>query len=118
MQSQEKPTKFGIISSILVVLLGVLWCVYVFILMIYTQREVTSIALIDSFVAVLLIYGGVMAMTLLTIMLTISGMVLGVLSLRKGEPKRFFAIAGFVINFLWLLSYCLPFFSFFTSFDS
>jgi hypothetical protein len=118
MQSSEKTTKFGIISSILAILISVFWCTYIVILMIYTQRDVTTIDLTSAFVAVLLVYGGVVVMAVLTFLLTISGMVLGILSLRKGEPKRFFAIVGFVINFLWLLPYCIGCFTFFLPLDS
>ena len=118
MQPQEKPTKFGIISSIFAILLSVIWCVYIVILMIYTQREVTSIDVISSLASVVFFYGGLLVMAVLTFLMTITGMVLSVLSLRKGEPKRFFAIVGFVINFLWLLPYCTGCFTFFLPLDS
>jgi hypothetical protein len=107
MQAQEKPTKFGLISSIFAIFISVLWFVYIVILMIYTQREVTSIDVNNAFIAVILVYGGSLFMSALTFLFTIAGMVLSVLSLRKGEPKRFFAIAGFVIHFLLLLPYCI-----------
>jgi hypothetical protein len=118
MQPQEKQTKFGIISSILAILLSVIWCVYIVILMIFTQREVTSIDVNSAIVTALFFYGSIVAITVLTFLLTIAGMVLSILSLRKGEPKRFFAIAGFVINFLWLLPYCIGCFTFFIPLDS
>ena len=118
MQSQDKPTKFGIISSILAVLISVFWGIFFVIIMIITQREVTSIDINDAVVTAILFYGGIVVITLLTFLLTISGMVLSVLSLRKGEPKRFFAIAGFVINFLWLLPYCIGCLTFFAPLDS
>lgn len=118
MQSQEKPTKFGIISSILAILLSVIWCVYIVILMIYTQREVTSINVTSALVSVVFFYGGLLVMAVLNFLMTITGMVLSVLSLRKGEPKRFFAIVGFVINFLWLLPYCIGCFTFFLPLNS
>lgn len=89
MQAQEKPTKFGLISSIFAIFISVLWFVYIVILMIYTQREVTSIDVNSAFIAVILVYGGSLFMTVLTFLFTIAGMVLSVLSLRKGEPKRF-----------------------------
>ena len=86
MQSQEKPTKFGIISSILAILLSVIWCVYIVILMIYTQREVTSINVTSALVSVVFFYGCLLVMAVLNFLMTITGMVLSVLSLRKGEP--------------------------------
>lgn len=118
MQPQEKTTKFGFISSILAIILSVIWCVYFVFLMFYTQREVTSIDVNSAFIAVIVFYGGILFITALTFLLTISGMVLSVLSLRKGEPKRFFAIAGFVIHFLLLLPYCIGCFTFFIPLDS
>ncbi|MBE0671072.1 MAG: hypothetical protein IH588_10825 [Anaerolineales bacterium] len=118
MQSQEKPTKFGVFSSTLAILMSVVWCVYIAILMIFTQREVTSIDVNSAVVVTILFYGSVVVVSVLTFLLTIAGMVLSVLSLRKGEPKRFFAIAGFVINFLWLLPYCIGCFTFFIPLNS
>ena len=118
MQAQEKPTKFGLISSIFAIFISVLWFVYIVILMIYTQREVTSIDVNSAFIAVILVYGGSLFMTVLTFLFTIAGMVLSILSLRKGEPKRFFAIAGFVIHFLLLLPYCIGCFTFFIPLNS
>jgi len=117
-ESPVKPTKFGIISSILAVLISVVWFVYIVIMMIFTQREVTSIDVNSAIVTTVLFYGSIMVITGLTFVMTIAGMVLSVLSLRKGEPKRFFAIAGFVINFLWLLPYCIGCFTFFIPLDS
>ncbi|MCL4271766.1 MAG: hypothetical protein KJZ72_19560 [Anaerolineales bacterium] len=118
MQAQEKPTKFGLISSIFAIFISVLWFVYIVILMIYTQREVTSIDVNSAFIAVILVYGGSLFMTVLTFLFTIAGMILSVLSLRKGEPKRFFAIAGFVIHFLLLLPYCIGCLTFFIPLNS
>ena len=117
MQPMEKPTKFGIFSSILAVLISVLWCVYIVILMIFTQREVTSIDMNNAVVVTILFYGSIVVVSVLTFLFTIAGMILSILSLSKGEPKRFFAIAGLVINFLWLLPYCLAIIKLFTSFD-
>lgn len=107
MQPQGKPTKFGIISSILAIFISVLWGIYIVILIVFTQQEVTSIDMENAVLTAILFYGGVVVMAGLTFLMTITGMVLSVLSLRKGEPKRFFAIAGFVIHFLLLLPYCI-----------
>ena len=118
MQPQEKPTKFGLISSILAILISVTWFVYIVIMMIFTQQEVTSIDPNTAVVTALLFYGSIVVITGLTLLITISGMVLSVLSLRKREPKRFFAIAGFVIHFLLLLPYCIGCVTFFMPLDS
>lgn len=118
MQPQEKSTKFGLISSILAILLSVIWFVYIVILMIFTQREVTSIDVNSAVVTAILFYGSIVGITVLTFLLTIAGMVLSILSLRKREPKRFFAIAGFVIHFLLILPYCIGCFTLFMPLDS
>lgn len=89
MQTQEKPTKFGLISSILAILISVIWFVYIVIMMIFTQQEVTSIDVNSAILTAILFYGGILGITGLTLLITISGMVLSILSLRKREPKRF-----------------------------
>lgn len=118
MQPQEKQTKFGIISSILAILISVIWGVYIVIMMFFTQQEVTSIDPNTAVVTAILFYGSIVVITVLTFLLTISGMVLSILALRKREPKRFFAIAGFVIHFLLLLPYCIGCFTLFIPLDS
>ncbi len=118
MQSQEKPTKFGLISSILAILISVLWIVFIIIMMIFTQREVTSIDVNSAIVTALLFYGSILAIPGLAFLFNILGIVLSVLSLRKREPKRFFAIAGFVIHFLMILPYCIGCITFFMPLNS
>ncbi|KAA0263027.1 MAG: hypothetical protein HS100_08700 [Anaerolineales bacterium] len=46
-------------------------------------------------------------MAILTILLASAGVVLGILALRKKDPKRGLAIAGLALNFLCLAPYCL-----------
>ena len=43
------------------------------------------------------------------ILLTIAGVILGILALRKQDPKRGLAIAGLVLNLLCVMPYCLLF---------
>lgn len=54
-----------------------------------------------------LIFGGGAVMAILTILLASAGVVLGILALRKKDPKRGLAIAGLALNFLCLAPYCL-----------
>lgn len=117
MQSVERQSKFGIISSILAILTSVLWFTFVVIFIIITKRNI-NFGLDSGVVAVILIYGGGLVMAGLTFLLTVAGMVLGFLALRRGEPKRFFAIAGLVINFLWLMPYCVGIVRVFAPLDS
>lgn len=117
MQPMEKPSKFGVISCILAILVSVLWCAYVVIFSIITEGNI-NFGIDSGTVAVFLVYGGGLVMAVLTFLLTVAGMTLGIFALRKGEPKRGFAIAGLVINFLWLLPYCVGIIRVFTPFDS
>ena len=99
METIEKPTKFGTISLILAIIVVVLWCVYFALFMAMTEGGVTFGT--DSETAgYALVLGGGTIMMVLTILLTLAGIILGVLALRKKDPKRGMAIAGLVINFL------------------
>lgn len=118
MESQGKSSKFGIISSILAILNGALWVVCIVIIFVITQQEVTSIDINNAVLMALLFYGSLAAMVMLTPLITITGMILSVLSLRKGEPKRFFAIASLVIHFLFLLPTCFSCITFFMPIES
>lgn len=113
MQPNGKLAKFGIISSILAILISVIWVICIVIILIITQREVTSIDINNAVLIAILFYGSILIMTVLTPLLTIAGIVFSIVSLRKGEPKRFFAIAGLVIHLLFLLPYCASCLSFF-----
>lgn len=118
MESQGKSSKFGIISSILAILNGALWVVCIVIIFVITQQEVTSIDINNAVLMALLFYGSLAAMVMLTPLITITGMILSVLSLRKGEPKRFFAIASLVIHFIFLLPTCFSCITFFMPIES
>mgnify|MGYP001182299990 CR=1 FL=1 len=107
MQSQGKSSTFGIISSIFAILNIALWVICFVIIFVITQQEVTSAVIVS-----------IAAMVALTPLIAIAGMILSVISLRKGEPKRFFAIAGLVIHFLFLLPTCFNWITFFMPIES
>lgn len=106
MQSPEKPTRFGIFSFTCAVLVFVLWCGYTVVFGMMSGNNL-AFGMDGETAGYALIFGGGALMAALTILLTLAGIVFGVLALRKGDPKRGLAIAGIVLNFLCLAPYCL-----------
>jgi hypothetical protein len=106
MQSPEKPTRLGTISFILAIIIVVLWCIYFILFAAMTEGGLTFGT--DSETAgYALVLGGGVVMAVLTILLTLAGIITGVLALRNQDPKRGLAIAGLVLNFLCFAPYCL-----------
>jgi len=110
MQSPEitngKATRFGTISIILAVLVGVLWCVYFIIFASMTEGGL-DFGMDAETAGYTVVLGGGFGMAIITILLAFSGTVLGILGLVKKEAKRGLAIAGLAINFLCFAPYCL-----------
>jgi bacteriorhodopsin len=106
MQSPEKPTRLGTISFILAIIIVVLWCIYFTLFAAMTEGGLTFGT--DSETAgYALVLGGGTVMAILTVLLTLAGIILGIMALRKGDPKRGLAITGLVLNFLCFAPYCL-----------
>lgn len=105
MQSPEKPSHLGTISFTLAILVVVVWCIY-FIIFAATIDGGLNFGLNDETAGYLVVFGGSIAMMVLTILLTLSGIVTGVLALRNKDSKRGFAIAGLVLNFICFAPYC------------
>ena len=106
MQSPEKPTRLGTISFILAIVVVVLWCIYFILFAAMTEGGVTFGT--DSETAgYALILGGGTVMAVLTMLLTLAGIILGIMALRKADRKRGLAITGLVLNFLCFAPYCL-----------
>ena len=105
MQSPEIPSRLGIISIILAILVAVIWCMY-FIIFAATTEGGLNFGIHDETVGYGLVIGGVVMMAL-TILLTLSGIITGALALRNKDPKRGVAITGLVLNFLCSVPYCL-----------
>ncbi len=102
----EKSTRFGTISVILAILVAVLWCVYFIIFASMTEGGL-DFGMDAETAGYTVVLGGGLGMAIVTILLTFSGTVLGILGLVKKEAKRGLAIAGLAINFLCLAPYCL-----------
>jgi hypothetical protein len=108
METTGNPTKFGTISFILAMLVIVLWCIYFVLFAVMVEGGVTF-GMDSETAGYALVLGGSIILAVLTILLTLAGIVLGILALRKKDPKRGLAIAGLVINFLCFAPYCLFF---------
>lgn len=108
MQPAEKPTRLGTISLILSIIVVVLWCVFFILFGAMTEGGVTF-GMDSETAGYTLILGGGTVLVVLTILLTLTGIILGILALRKKDPKRGIAITGLVLNFLCFAPYCLFF---------
>ena len=106
MQSPEKPTKFGTLSFILAIVVVVLWCIY-FILFAAMTEGGATFGMDGETAGYALVLGGGIVMAALTVLITLAGIILGILALRKQDPKRGLAITGLVLNFLCFAPYCL-----------
>jgi hypothetical protein len=106
MSVSEKPTKLGTISFILAVAVILLWCLY-FVLFVAMTEGGATFGTDAETAGYALVFGGGAILTILTILFTLAGIILGILALRKQDPKRGLAIAGLVINFLCFSPYCL-----------
>lgn len=106
MQSSEKPSRLGTISFILAILVVVVWCIY-FIIFAATTEGGLNFGTDSETAGYAVVLGGGVVMGALTILLTLSGIITGVLALRNKDPKRALAISGLVLNFLCFAPYCL-----------
>ncbi len=106
MQSPEKPTRLGTVSFILAIIIAILWCIYFILFAAMTEGGLTFGT--DSETAgYAIVLGGGTVMAVLTVLLALAGIILGIMALRKQDPKRGLAIAGLVLNFLCFAPYCL-----------
>jgi len=106
MQSTEKPSRLGTLSFILAIAVVVLWCVYFILFAVMTEGGATF-GMDSETAGYAIVLGGGVVMAVLTILLTLAGIITGVLALRNQDPKRGLAIAGLVLNFLCFAPYCL-----------
>ncbi len=106
MQSPEKPTKLGTISFILAIIVVVLWCIYFALFAAMTEGGATF-GMDGETAGYAIVFGGGIVMAVLTILITLAGIILGILALRKQDPKRGLAITGLILNFLCFAPYCL-----------
>lgn len=106
METNEKPTRLGTISFVLAVAVIVLWCAY-FVVFAATTEGGLTFGMDSESAGYAVVLGGGVIMAALTILITLAGVITGLLALRNKDPKRGLAIAGLVINFLCFAPYCL-----------
>lgn len=106
MQSPEKPSRLGTISFILAILVVVAWCIYLIIFTATTEGGL-NFGTDSETAGYAVVLGGSVVMMVLTVLLTLSGIITGALALRNKDAKRGLAIAGLVLNFLCFAPYCL-----------
>lgn len=107
MQSNEKPTKLGTVSFALAIIIVILACIYFVLFAAVTDGGMT-LGMRDSETAgYTVILGGGLLLMILSAVISLIGVILGILALRKQDPKRNLAIAGLVLNFLCFAPYCL-----------
>lgn len=107
MESNQKPTKLGTTSFVLALVVVVLWCVYIVLFGITVEGNY-SFGL-DPETAGYMMIIGMLVLGILTMLITLIGIVFGILALRKQDPKRNLAMIGLVLNFLCFAPYCLFF---------
>jgi hypothetical protein len=109
MQSNEKPTRLGTISFALAIVIVLLGCIYFILFWAVTEGGMTLGMEDGETAGYTVILGGGLLMVILSAVISLVGVVLGILALRKKDPKRNLAIAGLVLNFLCFAPYCLGF---------
>src|SRR5688572_26029004 len=102
---ESKPTKFGTISFVLAIIVVVLWCIYFVLFGVMVEGGVTF-GMDPETAGYVLVLGGGTVLVILTVLLTLVGIIYGILALRKQDPKRGLAITGLVLNFLCFAPYC------------
>jgi glucan phosphoethanolaminetransferase (alkaline phosphatase superfamily) len=99
---QPRATKFGRLSLIFGALIWIGWCVYFILFTVLLGSDPG-----DEGLGYTLIFFGGGILSLLTVLLGIASVVLGIISLRKKDPKPAAAIAGLALSLICLAPYCL-----------
>lgn len=107
MESNPKPTKLGSISFALAMLIVLLTCIYFGLFAAVTEGGMTFGMEDGETAGYTVILGGGLLLSILTFLISLVGVILGILALRKQDPKRNLAIAGLALNFLCFAPYCL-----------
>lgn len=100
-----KPSRLAIISIILPIVILLVWCIYVIVFGVLTEN--TTNLSDNELIGLSLLFGGGSIVGIVTALLSLVGVVLGILAIRKNDSRKNIAIAGLVINLLCLLPYVL-----------
>jgi hypothetical protein len=101
----SKPSGLAIISIVMPILILLAWCIYIVVFGVLTENT-TSLS-DNELIGSSLLFGGGSIVGIVTDLLSLVGVVLGVLAIRKNDARKNIAIAGLVINLLCLLPYVL-----------
>ena len=103
--SAETPraSRFGKISLVLGALIWIAWCIYFILFGVLVEGAQGPNSEEAGYALVL---GGMTLLSILTILLGIGGVALGVLAIRKKDPRPAAAIAGVLMSLICLAPYC------------
>lgn len=103
---ESKPTKLGTVSFMLAIAMAMFWCIFLIVVGVNFKDNSTGETTVYLILITFVLSG------ILTILITLIGIVLGVLALRNQDPKRNLAIAGLVLNLcvLFLIVFIFLFF--------
>lgn len=100
-----KPSRLAIISIILPIVILLVWCIYIISFGVLTGNTTNTAD--NELTGFGLLFLGAPLAGVITVILSLAGVVLGVMAIRKNDSRRAIAIAGLVINLLCLLPYLL-----------
>lgn len=100
----SKSTKLGTTSFVLAMVVVILWCIYFVLFGLVIENKITLGT--NSETAGYMMIIGMLVLGILTMLITLTGIMFGILALRRQDPKRNLAIAGLVLNFLCFAPYC------------
>jgi len=101
----SKPSRLAIISIVVPIIVLLMWCIYIVSFSVLTENT-TSLS-DNELIGLSLLFGGGSIVAIVTALLSLAGVVLGILAIRKNDSRKNIAIAGLVINLLCLLPYML-----------
>ncbi len=102
LSESPKPSRLAVLSFVLGVIVWFLWCaLYGGLGIMAETNQLTETAGYIGF------FLGPVVLGIITLLLAGTGMVLGVQAIRKKDPKRGFAIAGLMLNFICLCPFVL-----------
>ena len=102
----QKPSRLATISMIMPFVILIVWCVYSLVFGALTSTSSGDTVQDETAGFALLLLGAPLA-ALLTVAISVAGLVFAAIALRRRDPRRALAIAGLIVNFLCLLPYIL-----------
>lgn len=101
----SKPSRLATTSIIMPFVILLMWCTYIVSFGVLTGS--TTNPADNELMGLGLLFGGGSLAGIITVLLSLVGVVVGVMAIRKNDSRKNIAIAGLVINLLCLLPYVL-----------